>query len=89
MTHLTTFWRRTASGEYDDEYAKYVDAVGLAHTSRGADPDIYIAERYVIGQVGFMQHAVTEALHRELNDVDPDLETRGREGLEPVAHGAP
>ena len=45
MTHLTTFWRRTAAGEYDDEYAKYVYAVGLAHTSRGADPDIYIAER--------------------------------------------
>jgi nitrite reductase/ring-hydroxylating ferredoxin subunit len=76
MTHLTTFWRRTASGEYDDEYAIYVDKVGLAHTSRGADPDIYIAERYVIGQIGFMQHAVTEALHQDLHEVDPDLEAR-------------
>jgi nitrite reductase/ring-hydroxylating ferredoxin subunit len=76
MTHLTTFWRRTASGEYDDEYAYYIDKVGLAHTSRGADPDIYIPERYVIGQVGFMQHAVTEALHDELHEIDPGLETR-------------
>ena len=76
MTHLTTFWRRTASGEYDDEYASYVDKVGLAHSSQGADPDVYIAERYVIGQVEFMQHAVTEALHRELHEADPDLEAR-------------
>lgn len=76
MTHLTTFWRRTASGEYDDEYANYADKVGLAHTSQGADPDIYIAERYVIGQVGFMQHALTEALQQELHEADPDLEAR-------------
>jgi hypothetical protein len=53
-----------------------VDKVGLAHTSQGADPDIYIAERYVIGQVGFMQHAVTEALQQELHEADPDLEAR-------------
>ena len=52
MVHLTNFWRRTASGVYDDEYARYVDYVGRAHTSHGADPSIYIAERYVIGQVG-------------------------------------
>ncbi len=76
MTHLTTFWRRTASGEYDDEFAEYVDKVGLAHTSRGADPEIYIAERYVIGQIGFMQHAVTEALHQDLHEIDPALEQR-------------
>jgi len=76
MTHLTTFWRHTASGKYDDEYANYVDKVGQAHTSQGADPDIYIAERYVIGQVGFMQHAIAEALHQELHEADPDLEAR-------------
>jgi hypothetical protein len=49
MHHLTNFWRRTAAAEYDDDYASYVDYVGKAHTSRGADPKIYIAERYVIG----------------------------------------
>lgn len=76
MTHLTTFWRRTASGEYDDSYANYVDKVGQAHTSQGADPDIYIAERYVIGQVGFMQHAVSEVLHQELREAGPELEAR-------------
>lgn len=76
MLHLTNFWRRTASGEYDDEYARYVDYVGRAHTSHGADPNIYIAERYVIGQVGFMQHAITRALSQELHEYDPDLENR-------------
>lgn len=76
MHHLTNFWRRTAAAEYDDDYASYVDYVGKAHTSRGADPKIYIAERYVIGQVGFMQHAISEALQEELRDVDPDLENR-------------
>jgi nitrite reductase/ring-hydroxylating ferredoxin subunit len=77
MHHLTNFWRRTASGKFDDEYARYVDYVGRAHTSRGADPGIYIAERYVIGQVGFMQHAITSAISQELHTVDPDLEVRG------------
>jgi nitrite reductase/ring-hydroxylating ferredoxin subunit len=76
MHHLANFWRRTASGVYDDDYARYVDYVGLAHTSHGADPTIYIAERYVIGQVGFMQRAITEALVKELREYDPDLEKR-------------
>jgi nitrite reductase/ring-hydroxylating ferredoxin subunit len=76
MHHLTNFWRKTASGKYDDEYARYVDYVGRAHTSRGADPNIYIAERYVIGQVGFIQHAISQALTNELHDIDPDLEVR-------------
>ena len=76
MVHLTNFWRRTASGEYDDEYASFVDKVGLAHTSRGADPKVYIAERYVIGQMGFVQHAIGEALRKELHELDPDLEAR-------------
>jgi nitrite reductase (NADH) small subunit len=76
MHHLTNFWRRTASGYYDDEYARYVDYVGRAHTSHGADPNIYIAERYVIGQVGFIQHAIGQALSRELHEFDPDLEER-------------
>jgi nitrite reductase/ring-hydroxylating ferredoxin subunit len=80
MYHLTNFWRRTASGEYDDEYARYIDYVGKAHTSHGADPSIYIAERYVIGQVGFIQHAVSEALHSELHAYDPDLEKRATRG---------
>ncbi len=67
MRHLTNFWLRTAEGVFDDDYARYVDYVGRAHTSRGADPSIYIAERYVIGQVGMMQHAISEAINRELS----------------------
>lgn len=67
MRHLTNFWLRTADGVFDDEYARYVDYVGRAHTSRGADPNIYIAQRYVIGQVGMMQHAISEAINRELS----------------------
>lgn len=76
MHHLTNFWRRTASGVYDDQYARYIDYVGRAHTSRGADPGIYIPERYVIGQVGFMQNAINEALTKELGEIDDDLEDR-------------
>lgn len=79
MRHLTNFWMRTASGVFDDEYARYVDYVGRAHTSHGADPHIYIAERYVIGQVGFIQHAVSDVIIRELHPVDPDLAFRAEE----------
>ena len=79
MRHLTNFWLRTASGVFDDEYARYVDYVGRAHTSHGADPRIYIAERYVIGQVGFMQHAISEVLIKELSSVDEDLCLRAEE----------
>jgi nitrite reductase/ring-hydroxylating ferredoxin subunit len=78
MHHLTNFWRRTASGEYDEDYARYIDYVGRAHTSHGADPNIYIAERYVIGQVGFVQHAISQALTKELHEIDPDLELRAQ-----------
>lgn len=74
MRHLTNFWLRTASGDYGDDYARYVDYVGRAHTSRGADPKIYIAERYVIGQVGFVQHAISALLMQELRGVDEALE---------------
>lgn len=74
MRHLTNFWLRTAGGVFDDDYASYVDYVGRAHTSHGADPSIYIPERYVIGQVGMMQHAISEALSRELRGVDDELE---------------
>lgn len=76
MHHLTNFWRRTADGVFDDEYARYVDYVGRAHTERGADPHIYIPERYVIGQVGFMQHAISEAITRELREIDREWEVR-------------
>jgi nitrite reductase (NADH) small subunit len=75
MRHLTNFWLRAAQGNFDDEFARYIDYVGRAHTSRGADPKIYIAERYVIGQVGFMQHAISEAITRDLRHVNEDLET--------------
>jgi nitrite reductase (NADH) small subunit len=73
MRHLTNFWVRTAEGVFDDEYAGYVDYVGRAHTSHGADPKIYIAERYVIGQVGFMSHAISDVIMRELHPVDHDF----------------
>ena len=79
MRHLTNFWLRTAEAVFNDDYASYVDYVGRAHTARGADPNIYIAERYVIGQVGMMQHAISEALSRELRDGDPELEFRAVE----------
>jgi len=76
MHHQNNFWRRVASGVYDDEFASFVDYVGKAHTSRGADARIYIPARYVIGMVGFVQNAISKALHEELKDVDPDLEGR-------------
>lgn len=76
MHHQNNFWRRVAAGVYDDEFASFVDYVGKAHTSHGADPHLYIPERYVIGMVGFVQHSLSEALHTELNEVDPDLESR-------------
>ncbi len=80
MHHLTNFLRRTASGVYDDEYASFVDYVGRAHTTHGADPKIYIPERYVIGQVGLIQHAISEALHAELHEFYPELEARASRG---------
>jgi nitrite reductase/ring-hydroxylating ferredoxin subunit len=76
MHHLTNFLRRTAAGIYDDDYARFIDYVGRAHTTHGADPKIYIPERYVIGQIGLIQHAISDALHKELNEVDPELEDR-------------
>ncbi|HEX7588401.1 MAG TPA: Rieske 2Fe-2S domain-containing protein [Anaerolineae bacterium] len=79
MRHLTNFWLRTVQGNYDDDYARYIDYVGRAHTSHGADPQIYIAERYVIGQVGFMQHAISDALTRELRHTDEEFETEAIE----------
>ena len=78
MGHLANFWRRTASGVFDDEYARYVDYVGRAHTMHGADPNIYIPERYVIGQVGYIQHAISQAISRELHEIDPDWEVRAQ-----------
>lgn len=80
MLHQANFWRRSAGGVYDDDYARFVDYVGRAHTSRGADPHIYIAERYVIGMVGFVQHAITDALMRELREYNPNLEMRAIKG---------
>ena len=79
MRHLTNFWLHAASGSYDDGFAGYVDYVGRAHTSHGADPHIYIAERYVIGQVGFMQHAISEVISKELRQKDEALEIRAIE----------
>ena len=82
MRHLTNFWLRTASGVFDDEYARYIDYVGRAHTSHGADPHIYIAERYVIGQVGFVQHAISDVIVKELHPIDPELAFRAEEAWE-------
>lgn len=79
MRHLSNFWLRTAEGVYDDDYAAYVDYVGRAHTSHGADPTIYVPERYVIGQVGMIQHAISRAVSTELRDQDDELEFRAVE----------
>jgi len=76
MYHQANFWRRAAGGFYDDDFARYVDYVGRAHTSRGADSRVYIAERYVIGMVGFVQFAIINALIKELHDFDDHLEAR-------------
>jgi nitrite reductase (NADH) small subunit len=78
MQHQAGFWRRTASGVFDEDYARFVDYVGRAHTSLGADPTVYIPERYVLGMVGFVGQRVTQALAAELREVDPDLEERAR-----------
>ena len=77
MQHQASFWRRTASGVYDEDYARFVDYVGRAHTSQGADPKIYIPERYVMGMIGFVQDRIGRALAAELHALDPDLELRG------------
>lgn len=76
MRHNANFWRRTAEGGYDDEYAGYIAYVGRAHTTHGADPTVYIPERYVIGQVGFVQHAIGQAIHDEMHAKDETLEER-------------
>ncbi len=79
MRHNANFWRRTADGNYDDEYAGYIAYVGRAHTTHGADPTVYIPERYVIGQVGFVQHAISQAMHAELHAQDETFEHRAIE----------
>jgi nitrite reductase/ring-hydroxylating ferredoxin subunit len=80
MYHQANFWRRVGTGVYDDEFANFVDYVGRAHTSRGADARVYIAERYVIGMVGFVQHAIIEAMMKELEGFDNDLQARAVKG---------
>jgi nitrite reductase/ring-hydroxylating ferredoxin subunit len=84
MRHQSNFWLRTADAVFDEEYARFLDYVGRAHTSRGADPKIYIAERYVIGQVGFLSHAIAEALTKELRHVDEDFELQAVESWNKV-----
>jgi hypothetical protein len=80
MYHQANFWRRVGTGVYDDDFANFVDYVGRAHTSRGADPRVYIAERYVIGMVGFVQHAIIDAMMKELEGFDNDLQARAVKG---------
>jgi nitrite reductase/ring-hydroxylating ferredoxin subunit len=80
MYHQANFWRRVGTGIYDDNFANFVDYVGRAHTSRGADPRVYIAERYVIGMVGFVQHAIVDAMMRELEGFEDDLQARAVKG---------
>ena len=80
MQHQATFWRRTASAVFDEDYARFVDYVGRAHTSQGADASIYIPERYVMGMVGFVQQRIGQALDAELHSVDPDLAFRAMRG---------
>jgi nitrite reductase/ring-hydroxylating ferredoxin subunit len=76
MQHQIGFWRRAASAEFDEDFARFTDYVGRAHTSKGADPNVYIPQRYVIGMIGFVQRRITEALGSELRAIDADLEAR-------------
>jgi nitrite reductase/ring-hydroxylating ferredoxin subunit/hemoglobin-like flavoprotein len=76
MHHQVNFWRRTASGDFSEDYARFTDYVGRAHTSQGADSRIFIPERYVIGMIGFVQRNILAALNEELHEIDPDLEAR-------------
>jgi nitrite reductase/ring-hydroxylating ferredoxin subunit/hemoglobin-like flavoprotein len=76
MEHQANFWRRAASADFNDDFARYIDYVGRVHTSQGADPNVYIPERYVIGMVGHVQQKITEALKEELHEIDPDFEIR-------------
>ena len=80
MQHQATFWRRTATAVFDEDYARFVDYVGRAHTSQGADPSVYIPERYVMGMVGFVQQRIGAALDAELSAVDPELAFRAMRG---------
>ena len=76
MEHQGHFWRRAASADFDEDFARYIDYVGRVHTSDGADPNIYIPERYVIGMVAHVQQRITEALKAELHEIDADFEIR-------------
>jgi nitrite reductase/ring-hydroxylating ferredoxin subunit len=76
MEHQGNFWRRAASGDFDEDFARYIDYVGRVHTSHGADPSIYIPERYVIGMVAHVQQSIAELLKAELHEGDPDFEVR-------------
>lgn len=75
--HQINFWRRTAAADFDEDYARFTDYVGRAHTSQGADQKIYIPARYVTGMVGFVQSNLVAALQQELAEHDPDLLGRG------------
>lgn len=74
MRHNANFWLRTLEGNYNDEYASYIDYVGRAHTSHGADPGIYIAERYVIGMVGYISRAISQAIETEMHQHEMEHE---------------
>lgn len=80
MQHQAAFWRRTAQAVFDEDYARFVDYVGRAHTSQGADPGIYIPERYVVGMIGFVQQRLTGAIGLELGEIDSDLALRAIKG---------
>jgi nitrite reductase/ring-hydroxylating ferredoxin subunit len=80
MQHQAAFWRRTAAAEFTEDYARFVDYVGRAHTSQGADPSIYIPERYVMGMIGFVQQRLTGAIGQELGEIDPELALRAIKG---------
>jgi len=80
MQHQATFWRRTAGAVFDEDYARFLDYVGRAHTSQGADSKIYIPQRYVMGMVGFVQQRIGAALDAELTHVDPELAFQAMRG---------
>jgi nitrite reductase/ring-hydroxylating ferredoxin subunit len=77
MRHQANFWRRVAAGQFDEDFARFLDYVGRAHTSHGADPRVYIPERYVTGMIGFVQRRITEAIHAEIGVREPLAAARG------------
>lgn len=64
-THRRLFLRWltiAASGEDDANFARYVAAVGRAHTPLAGDPNVVVPRRLLVTMMGWIQSAITDAL---------------------------